>query len=227
MSVTADVMDRADPGAPSTTTGTRRCCSSSTAPPRYWRGPRRCARPTCSACWTSFPASRTVLIKLAGPRYQAPTRQRLGSCRSRPRRVSESAAPADGHADVEIDVVYDGEDLDEVARLTGLTADAGGRGAHRHARGASDSADSHRVSPTCRRRRAARGPPAIRAAHQGARRVRRAGRRIQRRLPAGVARRLAVDRPHPRRAVGRRPRQARAADSGHVGPVPRSDGGES
>ena len=27
------------------------------------------------------PASRTVLIKLAGPRYQAPTRQRLASCR--------------------------------------------------------------------------------------------------------------------------------------------------
>ena len=38
------------------------------------------------------PASRTVLIKLAGPRYQAPTRQRLGKlqrdgrrrCRRRP-----------------------------------------------------------------------------------------------------------------------------------------------
>src|ERR1700737_25425 len=27
------------------------------------------------------PASRTVLIKLAGPRYQAPTRQRLGKLR--------------------------------------------------------------------------------------------------------------------------------------------------
>ncbi len=27
------------------------------------------------------PASRTVLVKLAGPRYQAPTRQRLGKLR--------------------------------------------------------------------------------------------------------------------------------------------------
>src|SRR6478752_4152776 len=55
------------------------------------------------------PASRTVLLKLAGPRYQAPTRQRLGKL----------AVPAD----VTIGVVYDGADLDEVARLTGLTAE--------------------------------------------------------------------------------------------------------
>ncbi|MFI5506579.1 allophanate hydrolase subunit 1 [Mycobacterium sp. NPDC051804] len=66
------------------------------------------------------PASRTVLIKLAGTGYQAPTRQRL----------RKLAVPAvSGHADsqtkidVQIDVVYDGPDLDEVARLTGLTID--------------------------------------------------------------------------------------------------------
>src|SRR3954449_10869571 len=69
------------------------------------------------------PASRTVLIKLAGPRYQAPTRQRLSKLRVTPELVSELTSPPDGRADVEIDVVYDGEDLDEVARLTGLTPD--------------------------------------------------------------------------------------------------------
>jgi KipI family sensor histidine kinase inhibitor len=69
------------------------------------------------------PASRTVLIKLADPRYQPPTRQRLGKLQVAPEAVSHSSAPADGRADVEIDVVYDGPDLDEVARLTGLTAD--------------------------------------------------------------------------------------------------------
>jgi KipI family sensor histidine kinase inhibitor len=69
------------------------------------------------------PASRTVLIKLADPRYQPPTRQRLGKLQVAPEAVSHSSAPADGRADVQIDVVYDGPDLDEVARLTGLTAD--------------------------------------------------------------------------------------------------------
>ncbi len=67
------------------------------------------------------PASRTVLIKLAGPRYQAPTRQRLGTLRVSPAAVSEFRMPAAGQADVEIDVVYDGPDLAEVAQLTGLT----------------------------------------------------------------------------------------------------------
>ena len=64
------------------------------------------------------PASRTVLIKLAGPRYQAPTRQRLKKLTVTP--------PAPGVADrvdVTLEVVYEGPDLDDVARLTGLTAD--------------------------------------------------------------------------------------------------------
>ena len=65
------------------------------------------------------PASRTVLVKLAGPGYQPPTRQRLRKLQVAP----DSTGPADGRADVQIDVVYDGPDLDEVARLTGLTAD--------------------------------------------------------------------------------------------------------
>jgi KipI family sensor histidine kinase inhibitor len=69
------------------------------------------------------PASRSVLVKLAGPRYQAPTRQRLGKLRVTARAVSGVTAPIDGRADIEIDVVYDGADLGEVARLTGLSTD--------------------------------------------------------------------------------------------------------
>ena len=52
------------------------------------------------------PGARTVLIKLAGPRYQSPTRQRLG--RQRPDRHPGDHRPPGGHADVVIDVVYDG-----------------------------------------------------------------------------------------------------------------------
>ncbi len=64
------------------------------------------------------PAARTVLIKLAGPHYQAPTRQRLGRLSAPP--ALGGARPAEGHPDVVIDVVYDGDDLVEVGRLTGL-----------------------------------------------------------------------------------------------------------
>jgi KipI family sensor histidine kinase inhibitor len=66
------------------------------------------------------PASRTVLVKLAGPRYQAPTRQRLGKLRVTAAALTEASRPVDGRADIEINVVYDGADLDEVARLTGM-----------------------------------------------------------------------------------------------------------
>ena len=69
------------------------------------------------------PASRTVLLKLAGPRYQAPTRQRLAKLRVTAEALSEASAPIAGRADIEIDVVYDGPDLNEVARLTGMTPD--------------------------------------------------------------------------------------------------------
>ncbi|MEV0669399.1 allophanate hydrolase subunit 1 [Mycobacterium sp. NPDC050441] len=64
------------------------------------------------------PASRTILIKLADPRYQAPTRQRLGKLQLQP--GSAPVRPV-GQADVTIDVVYDGADLRDVATLTGLT----------------------------------------------------------------------------------------------------------
>ncbi|MGE0220661.1 5-oxoprolinase subunit B family protein [Mycolicibacterium sp.] len=69
------------------------------------------------------PAARTILVKLDGHRYQAPTRQRLALLQPSEAAIAESLTPTDGRADVVIDAVYDGEDLDEVARLTGLTAD--------------------------------------------------------------------------------------------------------
>ena len=67
------------------------------------------------------PASRTVLLKLAGPRYRDPTRQRLGKLRIE-NVADDVTAPIDQRA-AEIDVVYDGADLEEVARLTGLSQD--------------------------------------------------------------------------------------------------------
>jgi len=69
------------------------------------------------------PASRTVLLKLAGPRYQAPTRQRLGKLRVTAEALSAASTPPDVKADIEIGVRYDGADLEEVSRLTGLTTD--------------------------------------------------------------------------------------------------------
>ena len=68
------------------------------------------------------PAARTVLIKLAGVGYQAPTRQRLAGVRSIDDARSDASGPPGGRVDVVIDVIYDGEDLHEVARLTGLPA---------------------------------------------------------------------------------------------------------
>jgi KipI family sensor histidine kinase inhibitor len=65
------------------------------------------------------PASRTILVKLAGPRYQPGARQRLGKLRMAPE--STTPQPVEGRVDVTIDVVYDGADLQEVASLTGLT----------------------------------------------------------------------------------------------------------
>ncbi len=66
------------------------------------------------------PASHTVLLKLDGPRCQGDTRQRLSKLRLTPDAVQEALAPSDGRADVVIDVVYDGADLEEVAKLTSM-----------------------------------------------------------------------------------------------------------
>ncbi|OBC12056.1 allophanate hydrolase [Mycobacterium sp. 852013-50091_SCH5140682] len=65
------------------------------------------------------PASRTILVKLASPRYQPGARQRLSKLRPAPQPLA--AEPVSGQVDVTIDVVYDGADLHEVAALTGLT----------------------------------------------------------------------------------------------------------
>lgn len=63
------------------------------------------------------PAARTVLVKLAAPRYQGVVRRRLRKMRVTPGDVAAS----ERRADVVIDVVYDGPDLAEVAGHTGLT----------------------------------------------------------------------------------------------------------
>ncbi|MCV7011878.1 allophanate hydrolase subunit 1 [Mycolicibacterium madagascariense] len=65
------------------------------------------------------PASRTVLVELTDPVRQAATRAHL----ERLRVPRGTVAAAGAHADVTIDVVYDGADLDDVARLTGLSAE--------------------------------------------------------------------------------------------------------
>lgn len=65
------------------------------------------------------PAARTVLLKLAASRYQASTRQRLTQVRPR---IAAAVESVEG-ADIVIDVTYDGEDLADVARLTGLAPD--------------------------------------------------------------------------------------------------------
>ncbi|HZC09596.1 MAG TPA: carboxyltransferase domain-containing protein [Mycobacterium sp.] len=63
------------------------------------------------------PASRTVLLKLDGPRQQAAVRRRL-----RTLRVDAGMVPtAPAVEPMVIDVVYDGADLAEVADRTGLT----------------------------------------------------------------------------------------------------------
>jgi KipI family sensor histidine kinase inhibitor len=71
------------------------------------------------------PASRTVLVKLEGRRYQPGARQRLEKLTVTP----DDAILAPGHVDVVIDVVYDGPDLAEVGRATGL-GEAGVIAAH-------------------------------------------------------------------------------------------------
>ncbi len=64
------------------------------------------------------PASRTVLVKLAASRYQIPARQRLAKLQIGAQDIERE--PAGGRADIIVDVVYDGADLVEVGRLTGL-----------------------------------------------------------------------------------------------------------
>jgi KipI family sensor histidine kinase inhibitor len=65
------------------------------------------------------PASRTVLVKVDAPRHQPATRQRIEKLRVEPAEDVVGAADPD----VVVEVVYDGEDLDEVGRITGLGAD--------------------------------------------------------------------------------------------------------
>jgi KipI family sensor histidine kinase inhibitor len=63
------------------------------------------------------PASRTVLVKLDGPRQQAAVRRRVRTLRV----DAGMVATAPAVEPMVIDVVYDGADLAEVADRTGLT----------------------------------------------------------------------------------------------------------
>ncbi|MGB0970909.1 MAG: 5-oxoprolinase subunit B family protein [Mycobacterium sp.] len=65
------------------------------------------------------PAAQTILLKLAGPRYQAPTRRRLSTLRL----SKDAAAESLERTEIVIAVTYNGDDLEEVARLTGLAQD--------------------------------------------------------------------------------------------------------
>jgi KipI family sensor histidine kinase inhibitor len=62
------------------------------------------------------PASRTVMVKVDGARYLPATRQRIEKLNV----VPDCDTVAPGQADIVIDVFYEGADLDEVGRLTGL-----------------------------------------------------------------------------------------------------------
>jgi KipI family sensor histidine kinase inhibitor len=63
------------------------------------------------------PASRTVLLKLDGPGHQSAVRRHLRTLRV----AADGVATAPPTEPMTIDVVYDGEDLPEVADLTGLS----------------------------------------------------------------------------------------------------------
>jgi KipI family sensor histidine kinase inhibitor len=63
------------------------------------------------------PASRTVLLKLAGPRHQGAVRRRLRALRV----DADMVATTPPQEPTAIDVVYDGVDLAEVAERTGLS----------------------------------------------------------------------------------------------------------
>src|SRR6201997_2686858 len=60
------------------------------------------------------PASRTVMVKVGGALYLPVPRHRI----ERRRVIPEDDIIPHGTADIVIDVVYDGEDLDEVGRIT-------------------------------------------------------------------------------------------------------------
>lgn len=63
------------------------------------------------------PAARTVLLTLADPGHQTPTRLRLSGIQITADAVQEEPS---GRADLVIDVVYDGQDIADVAQLAGL-----------------------------------------------------------------------------------------------------------
>jgi KipI family sensor histidine kinase inhibitor len=65
-----------------------------------------------------LPASRTVMVKVDGARFLPVIRQHIQQLR-----IVPSDDVVGDSVDLTIDVVYDGADLDEVGRITGLGAD--------------------------------------------------------------------------------------------------------
>ncbi|MEJ6535987.1 MAG: allophanate hydrolase subunit 1 [Mycobacterium sp.] len=65
------------------------------------------------------PGAHTVLVTLTDPTYQAATRIRLATVEC----TFQADPVPPGHADVVIDVIYDGADLDDVAALVGMDTD--------------------------------------------------------------------------------------------------------
>ena len=66
------------------------------------------------------PASRTVMVKVDGARYLPATRRRIEKLDVVPDGDAVAPAQAGPIIDAVIDVVYDGVDLDEGGRITGL-----------------------------------------------------------------------------------------------------------
>ena len=113
-------------------------------------------------------------------------------------------------------VTYDGPDLDDVARLTGLTPARGRRRPHRRrpwrvAFGGFAPGFAYLVGGDPRLRVPRRDHPRPSVPGRG----RRAGRRVLRGLPAALPRRLAAPRHDDARALGRRPRPAGAPHARH------------
>ncbi len=161
------------------------------------------------------PASRTILIKLADPAIRHRPDSAWAACGCNP--DQRRSVPSDRSTST-IDVVYDGADLNEVREPDRADPRPGGRGAHRHAVAGRLRWASRPGSPTSsaamRGSRCRAGPSPRTSVPPGAG---GAGRRVQRHLPAAVARRLAADRRTDAGAFRRRPRTTRAALAGHVG----------
>ncbi len=143
------------------------------------------------------PAAKSVLLHLAGDLTPRRAARLVSGLDPQPVELDEQSPP------VEIPVTYDGPDLAEVSRQTGLAPDQVVR-AHLDSRwrvGFAGFAPGFAYLVGGDRR--LRGEPAAVAAHARAGRLGRAGGRVLRRLSPGLAGRLAADRADRAGALGR------------------------